>query len=73
MRPVHDLVTRACQEYDKSAGCLTRAHEIWNPIADQNSDTVLGQLLDCGRGAQAPGGILLAEANATGLKILLPN
>ena len=29
MRPVHDLLVRACQEYDKGADCLEQALTVW--------------------------------------------
>lgn len=72
MQPVHDVVVKGCQEYDKGADCLAELARIWNQPESQDLAKV-NELLHCGLDAQDPGGRFLSEAGTAGLGIVMPS
>ncbi len=62
LQPVHQMVLRACAEYDRGARCFRTAADIGVPVAGSAAGRTLNRALDCGFEVQREGSRMLVDA-----------
>jgi hypothetical protein len=62
LRPIHALVTEACQEYDKGAQCFAAAARMGTTLFGAADERRFRQAIDCGLAAQGKGLFPLGQA-----------